>query len=148
MSLNDDLWSVETPPRVFPPKRQKMEPEITTKIEYFLDNVNKDHFHHVSLLQIIFNSPTNDAKILNKRGEVLKENAILALCDAQIYQNHYTINKKTVGNFNNQKTKVVINHRIKEITFSPLKKTLSLWIISNITIFRFLSTIGKRRNGI
>jgi hypothetical protein len=115
MSLNDDLWSVETPPRVFLPKRQKMEPAITIKIEYFLDNVNKDHLHHVSLLQIIFNSPTNDAKILNKRGKVLKENAILALCDAQIYQNHYTINKKTGGNFNNQKTKVVINHRIRGV---------------------------------
>jgi hypothetical protein len=113
MSLNDDLWSVETPPRVFSPKRQKMEPEITVKIEYFLDNVNKYHFHHVSLLQFIFNSPTNHAKILNKRGEVLEENAILALCDAQIYQNHYTINKKTVRNFNNQKTKVIINHRIR-----------------------------------
>jgi hypothetical protein len=86
MSLNDDLWSVETPPRVFSPKRQKMEPEITIKIEYFLDNVYKDHFHHVSLLQIIFNSPINDAKILNKRCKVLKENAILALCDAQIHQ--------------------------------------------------------------
>jgi hypothetical protein len=85
----------------------------TIKIEYFLDNVNKDHFHHLSLLQIIFNSPTNDAKILNKRGKVLKENAILALCDAQIHQNHYTINKKTVRKLNNQRTKVVINHRIR-----------------------------------
>jgi hypothetical protein len=113
MSLNDDLWSVETPPRAFSPKRQKMEPEITINIEYFLDNVNKDHFDHVSLLQIIFNSPTNDAKILNKSGKVLKESAVLALCDAQIHQNHYTINKKTVGKFNNQKTKVVINHRIR-----------------------------------
>jgi hypothetical protein len=64
MPSNDDLWSVETPPRVFSPKRQKMEPEITIKIEYFLDNVNKDHFHHVSLLQIIFNSPTDDARYL------------------------------------------------------------------------------------
>jgi hypothetical protein len=107
--------SVETPPRVFSPKRQKMEPEITIKIEYFLDNVNKDHFHHVSLLQIIFNSSNNDAKILNKRGKVLKENTILALSDAQIYQNHYTINKKTVENLNNQKTKVVINHRIRGV---------------------------------
>jgi hypothetical protein len=71
-----------------------MEPEVTVKIEYYLDNVNKDHHHHVSILQIILDSPTNDAKILNKRGEVLKEGAILALCDAQIHQNHYTINKK------------------------------------------------------
>jgi hypothetical protein len=108
MSLNDELWSVETPSRVFSPKGQKMEPEITIKIEYFLDNVNKDHFHHLSLLQIIFNSSSNDAKILNKLGEVLKQNAILAISDAQIYQNHYIINKKTVGRFNNQKTKVVI----------------------------------------
>jgi hypothetical protein len=80
----------------------------------------------MSLLQIIFNSPTNDAKILNKRGKVLKENAILALCDAQIYQNHYIINKKTVGNFNNQKTKVVINHRIRGVNnIQSIKKTLS-----------------------
>jgi hypothetical protein len=92
-----------------------MEPEIIIKIEYFLENINKDHFHHVSLLQVIFNSPTNDAKILNKSGEVLKENAILALCGSQIHQNHYTINKKTVGNLNKQKTKVVINHRIRGI---------------------------------
>jgi hypothetical protein len=104
-----------------------MEPEITIKIEYFLDNVNKDHFNHVSLLQIIVNSPTNDAKILNKRGEVLIENAILALCDGQIYQNHYTINKKTVGNFNNQKTKVVINHRIRGLNFiQSIKKDSKL----------------------
>jgi hypothetical protein len=127
ISLNNDLWSVETPPSVFSPKRQKMEPEVTIKIEYFLDYVNKDHFHHVSLLQILFNSPTNDAKILNKLGEVLKENAILALCDAQIHQNHYTINKKTVGKFNNQKTKVVINHRIRGVNnIQSIKKDSKL----------------------
>jgi hypothetical protein len=104
-----------------------MEPEITIKIKYFLDNVNKHHFHHVSLLQIIFNSPTNDAKILNKRGEVLKENAILALCDAQIHQNHYTINKKTVGKLNNQKIKVVINHRIRGVNkIQSIKKDSKL----------------------
>jgi hypothetical protein len=45
MSMNENLCSVETPPRVFSPKRQKMEPEITVKIEYFQDNVNKEHFH-------------------------------------------------------------------------------------------------------
>jgi hypothetical protein len=116
MSLNDDLWSVETPPRVFSPKRQKMEPEITIKIEYFLDKVNKEHFLHVSILQIIFNSSTNDAKILNKRGKVLNEGAILALCDTQIYQNHYNINMKTTGKFDNQKTKIIINHRIRGLT--------------------------------
>jgi hypothetical protein len=127
MSLIDYLWYVDTPPRVFSPKRQKMEPEITIKIEYFLDNVNKDHFHHVSLLQIIFNSPTNDVKILNKRGEVLKQISILALCDAQIYQNHYTINKKAVGNFNNQKTKVVVNHRIRGLNnIQSIKKDSKL----------------------
>jgi hypothetical protein len=126
MSLNDDLWSVETPFRVFSPKRQKMEPEVAVKIEYYLDNVHKDHHHHVSILQIILNSPTNDAKILNKRGKVLKEGAILALFDAQIHQNHYTINKKTVGKFNNQKTKVVINHRIRGVNnIQSIKKNLS-----------------------
>jgi hypothetical protein len=127
MSLNDNLWSVETPPRVFSPKRQKMEPEVTVKIEYYLNNVNKDHHHHVSILQIILNFPTNDAKILNKRGKVLKEGAILALCDAQIHQNHYTINKKTEGKFNNQKTKVVINHWIRGVNnIQFIKKDLKL----------------------
>jgi hypothetical protein len=126
ISLKYDLWSVETPPRVLSPKRQKTEQEITIKIEYFLDNINKDHHHYVSILQIIFNSPTNDAKILNKRSKVLKENAILALCDAQIHQNHYTINKKTVGKLNNQKTKVVINHRIRGVNnIQSINKTLS-----------------------
>jgi hypothetical protein len=127
MSLNNNLLSVETRPRIFSPKRQKMEPEITIKIEYFLDNFNKDHFHHVSLLQIIFNSSTNDAKILIKRSKVLKENSILVLSDAQIYQNHYIINKRTVGRFNNQKTKVVINHRIRGVNnIQSIKKDFKL----------------------
>jgi hypothetical protein len=111
--MNDNLWSLETSPSVFSPKRQKMEPEITIKIEYCQGNVNKVHFHQVSILQIIFNSPTNDAKILNKRGEVLKEGAILALCDAQIYQNHFTRNKKTTRNLDNQMIKTMINHPIR-----------------------------------
>jgi hypothetical protein len=127
MSLNDDLWNVETPPKVFSPKRQKMESEVTVKIKYYFDNVNKDHHHHVSILQIVLNSATNDAKILNKRGEVLKEGAILALCDAQIHQNHYTINKKTIGKFDNQKTKVVINHRIRGVNnIQSIKKDSKL----------------------
>jgi hypothetical protein len=46
----------------------------------------------IYILQIIFKSQTNYAKVLNKRGEVWKEGAILALCDPRIYQNHYTIN--------------------------------------------------------
>jgi hypothetical protein len=104
-----------------------MEPEITVKIEYHLDNVNKEHHHHVSILQIIFNSPTNYAKILNKRGEVLKEGTIIALCDAQIYQNHHTINKKTIGKADNQKIKIVINHRIRGVNnIQSIKKDLKL----------------------
>jgi hypothetical protein len=83
-----------------------MDPAITVKIDYYLDNVNKEHHQHFSILQFIFNFPTNDAKILNKRGEVLKEGAILALSDAQIHQNHCTINKKTIGKFENQKIKI------------------------------------------
>jgi hypothetical protein len=139
MSLNDDFWSVDTSPRVFSPKSQKMEPETT--INYFLDNVNKVHFQHVSILQKIFNSFTNDAKILNKYGEVLKEGAILALCNAQVYKNHYNMNKKTTGKFNIQKTKIVINHRIRgSNTIQFLKKIPSWW--------NTLNTIGKRKNGI
>jgi hypothetical protein len=104
-----------------------VEPEVTVKIEYYLDNVNKDHHHHVSMIQIILDSPTNNAKILNKRGKVLKEGAILALCDAQIHQNHYTIKKKIVEKFNNQKTKVVINHRIRGVNnIQSIKKDSKL----------------------
>jgi hypothetical protein len=78
---------IEIPPRVFTPKRLKINPETTIKIEYFKGQ-QKDHLHHVSILRFIRYSTTNDSKILNKRGEVLKESGILAVTESQIYKHH------------------------------------------------------------
>jgi hypothetical protein len=67
------------------------------------------------MLKITLNFSTNEAKILNKQVEVLKEGAILAFTDSQIYQNHFVINKKSIGKFDNNKIKNVINHRIRGV---------------------------------
>jgi hypothetical protein len=52
-------------------------------------------------------------RYLKKQSKVLKEGAILALCDAQSIKTTFTTNKKTTGKFGNQKIKIVIHHQIR-----------------------------------
>jgi hypothetical protein len=54
----------------------------------------------------------NDDEILNKRNKALKESAILALRESQIYNNHFTINSKTIGMLDSMGIKIIINPRI------------------------------------
>jgi hypothetical protein len=78
---------------------------------------------HVFLLQTITTALNNEVKVINKRGEILKESAIPALADEKIYANHYTVNSKTTGPQNNQKDIVIVIHRLRGIsTVATLKK--------------------------
>ena len=80
-SKPEDAWSIKTPPRLLSPKRQKTASEIIMKIEYPVKKETSDHTLHVFLLQILSTSLEGDVRILNKRGELLKESVIPALTD-------------------------------------------------------------------
>ena len=110
MAKSDNSWSIETPPRIFSPKRQKTEAEITLKIQYNVSPGKQNHILHVLLLQTIVSATTNDVKVLNKRGEILKESVIPALIDDQIYSNHYTSNSKTPKSNPKHNGTVIIIH--------------------------------------
>lgn len=123
MTTYDDNWSIETPPRIFSPKRQKTEPEIVIKIQYVANQDTPKHMTHVFLLQTIATALNNDVKVINRRGEILKDSVIPALADEKIYTNHYAHNSKQVGSKNNQKELIIIIHRLRGIsTISSLKK--------------------------
>jgi hypothetical protein len=113
MAKTDDSWSIETPPRIFSPKRQKTEPEVSMKIQYKVSSGKENHILHVLLLQAIVSASSNDVKVLNKRGEILKESVIPALIDEKIYANHYVSNIKT-PRFNSKSDRNVITiHRFR-----------------------------------
>jgi hypothetical protein len=123
MTSSDDNWSIATPPRIFSPKRQKTEPEITIKIQYEVKPGSSAHTPHVFLLQTIMTAMGNDIKILNKRGEILKESVIPALSDMMVYSNHYTSNIKSSKTNSTGSIKAIVIHRIRGIyKVSHLKK--------------------------
>jgi hypothetical protein len=123
MASSDDNWSIATPPRIFSPKRQKTEPEITIKVQYEVKPGSSAHLPHVFLMQTIMTAMGNDIKILNKRGEILKESVIPALSDMMVYSNHYTSNTKTNKTNSNVSIKAIVIHRIRGIhKVSHLKK--------------------------
>ena len=71
---------------------------------------------HVLFLQTIMSSNNVDIRVLNKRGEALKESAVADLTKAAFYQNHFNARIKKFGGSNNiQKGKVVVIHRIRGI---------------------------------
>ena len=123
MSKMDDEWSVETPPRRYTPKRQKTDPEVKIKLTYPQQEGREDHILHVLFLQTIMSVNNVDMRVLNKRGEALKEAAVADLTTEAFHKNHFNTKVKVTGNFENKKGKVVVIHRIRGIhTDSILKQ--------------------------
>ena len=116
MSKMDDEWSVETPPRQFTPKRQKTDPEMKIKLTYPQQKGREDHVLHVLFLQTIMSVNNVDLRVLNKRGEALKEAAVADLTKEEFYKNHFNSKIKITNNNNEKKGKIVVIHRIRGIS--------------------------------
>ena len=130
MSKMDDEWSIETPPKGFTPKRQKIDPEVQIKLTYPKQEGREDHMLHVLFLQTIMSSNHVDIRVLNKRGEALKESAVAVFTKSAFYQNHFNARIKTIKDQNdNKQGKIVVIHRIrgisKEGTLKQDKKVLA-----------------------
>ena len=95
MSKMDDEWSVETPPRQYTPKRQKVEPEMKIKLTYPQQKGREDHVLHVLFLQTIMSVNNVNLRVLNKRGEALKEAAVADLTKEVFYKNHFNSKSKS-----------------------------------------------------
>jgi hypothetical protein len=113
MSKHDDEWSINTPPRKYTPKRQKIDTDLKIKISYPKQLTREDHVLHVLFMQALMSVNDNDIKVLNKRGEALKESAIADLMNANFHKNHFNVNLKYSGSRDNRKSKLVIVHRIR-----------------------------------
>jgi hypothetical protein len=73
MSKLSDDQSDATPPRRYTPKREKIDPEVKVKITYQKNPNREDRMLHVLLMQAIIAAKEVDIKMVNKRGEALKE---------------------------------------------------------------------------
>jgi hypothetical protein len=86
MSLSENLWSVETPPRSSATKRQKTDPEIIMKVECLNSSFSEAFKKHVIFLQKITAISSHDIKVLNKRSKVLKDSSLQALTNKHVYK--------------------------------------------------------------
>lgn len=116
MSKLDDDWSVDTPPSRHTPKRQKTNDEIKIKISYPKTPSREDHVLHIMLLQVILSTNDTNIKVINKRGEALKESTMVDLTNEAFHKNHFNLKYKYTGNRDDRQSKVVIIHRIRGIT--------------------------------
>jgi hypothetical protein len=91
MSFDDDDLSTSTPPILHSPKRLKRENEFIMKVAYFGEEGKQDHLKHVFLLQLLANIQDTEIKVINNKGQLLKESVIPALCDPAIHNNHFNI---------------------------------------------------------
>lgn len=120
---NDDEWSVATPPRLFSPKRQKIEAEFAVKIEFLGDPKGAHYMSHVFLLQTILNTMGDEVKALNQRGQILKASVLPALSEEAVYKNHFTVNVMNKRSNEGLKEKVTIIHRFRGVSnMKVLKK--------------------------
>jgi hypothetical protein len=115
MSKLDD-WSVDTPPSRHTPKRQKTNDEIKIKISYPKTPSREDHVLHIMLLQVILSTNDTNIKVINKRGEALKESTMVDLTNEAFHKNHFNLKHKHTGNRDDCQSKVVIIHQIRGIT--------------------------------
>jgi hypothetical protein len=130
MSKMDDEWSCETPPKGYTSERQKIDPKVQIKLTYPKQEGREDHMLHVLFLQTIMLSNQVDIRVLNKRGEALKESAVADLTKSAFYPNHFNARTKTIKDQNNNKQgKIVVIHCIrgvsKEGTLMQDKKVLA-----------------------
>jgi hypothetical protein len=103
MASNDD-WSIQTPPRMFSPKRQKIEAELVVKIAFKEVADRAHHMTHVFFLQTVLNTMGEEVKALNQRGQVLKASVFPALSEEAVYKNHFILNEKSKKYEDNRKT--------------------------------------------
>ena len=115
MSKLADDHSEATPPRRYTPKRQKTDPEVKVKITYQKNSNREDHMLHVLMMQAIIAAMEVDIKMVNKRGEALKEQAVADLTNSAFHSNHFNIKYKYTGNRKDRAAKIVIVHRIRGI---------------------------------
>jgi hypothetical protein len=106
MSKLSDDQSDATPPRRYTPKRQKIDPEVKIKITYQKNPSRDNHTLHVLLMQAIIAAKEVDIKMVNKRGEALKEQAVADLTNIAFHSNHFNIKQTFTGSCNNQKAKI------------------------------------------
>ena len=86
------------------------------KLTYPQQKGRDDHILHVLFLQTIMSVNTVDMRVLNKRGEALKEAAVADLTKEVFYKNHFNSKIKFSGNNNDKKGKIVVIHRIRGIS--------------------------------
>jgi len=114
--MSNDEWSIATPPRLFSPKRQKIESEIAVKIEFMEVPQRPHHMSHVFLLQTILNTMGDDVKALNQRGQLLKASVFPALAEEAVYNNHFNLHVTNKRSSEGPKEKITIIHRFRGIS--------------------------------
>ena len=71
---------------------------------------------HVLFLPTIMSSNHVDIRVLNKRGEALKESVVADITKAAFYQNHFNARIKIYkGQIGNKKGKIAVIHCIRGI---------------------------------
>jgi hypothetical protein len=114
MASNDD-WSIQTPPRMFSPKRQKIEAELVVKIAFKEVADRAHHMTHVFFLQTVLNTMGEEVKALNQRGQVLKASVFPALSEEAVYKNHFILNEKSKKYEDNRKTVFTVIHQFRGV---------------------------------
>jgi hypothetical protein len=115
---NSDIEdSVATPPR-----QPKTKTELNLRIRYKVKEQNKDHYNlHVQLIQFMVNNVTPTITVFNKKHEILKTAAIMALSVEEIYYNHFDIHYSTRKNDEETKQAVIIQSIQTTLTLSNIK---------------------------
>ena len=80
------------------------------KIEYFGEEGKQDHLKHVFLLQLLANSHNSKLKVINNKGQRLKQSVIPALCDPVIHNNHFDVIVMDTSNKATHGKKLIILH--------------------------------------
>jgi hypothetical protein len=112
MSFHDDDLSTSTPPILHSPKQLKRENEFIMKVEYFGEEGKHNHLKNVFLLQLLANIHDTEIKVINNKGQLLKESIIPALCDPAIHNNHFNVIDTETNYRGTRGKKLTILHQI------------------------------------
>ena len=117
-SEGDD--SVATPPRR---SKAKLTPELNLRIKYKVKAEDKTPQNsHVQFLQFLINNVHPNVVIVNKRHEILKVAAVMALTSDDIYNNHFDIHFKTYPRQDEVKQAVIIQTIQTTLSLAEIKK--------------------------
>jgi hypothetical protein len=95
---------------------------VKIKLNYPQQEGREDHILHVMFLQTILSINNVDLRLLNKRGEALKEAAVADPTPEAFYKNHFNAKVKLSGNYANKKGKIVVVYRIRGIVAEGVLK--------------------------